>query len=177
MTRRTSTANGTTSCLASARSARPRRSQRLPRPSQRAPHRFSQMALCASLDDQRALFQALETLPVRDRSSSRRPTSRVRGTATGSNSGSNLSKNHGNWAQLNPPESRPDAPSGPGTVGLGAGRSQVQILSPRPFARRSNHPGSWLRGRDGAACRHDGAGSASDRSSDGSPALSQFAFR
>src|SRR2546429_4829237 len=46
----------------------------------------------------------------------------------------------------------------------------------RPFARRSNHQGSWFKDRDGAACRHDGAGSASDRSSHGSPALTKFAF-
>jgi hypothetical protein len=55
-------------------------------------------------------------------------------------------------------------------------REGLSSRSSRPFARRSNHPGSWFRGRDGAAWRHQWAGSASDRSSDGSPALIWLAF-
>jgi hypothetical protein len=49
----------------------------------------------------------------------------------GSNSGSILGARRANSADLDPCSSRPCAPSDPGSGPLGAGRSQVQHLSPR----------------------------------------------
>jgi len=88
---------------------------------------------------------------------------RSRGTATGSNSGSKLRARWLNWAQLIAPHCWPNAPSDPRSLCLGAGRSQVQILSPRyrerpVFERKlgSHAQRSKVTKRFKAACRAAG---------------------